>query len=245
MKVSLVVASGAHQGKVIPITGPEFLIGRDPQCQLRPSSQAVSKQHCGFIVRDGKVFLKDYGSTNGTVVNDTIVKGEERAIANNDAVKVGPLDFTVRIEPAARRPDGTPLPDLNPDTAAALAAVKAAAGGAASKAAGAPTPMPKSASGSKETPALKTGSKESPALSAADDADHDKIAAMLLGISDDDVPGGSTVVEMPAVNAGAEGSASGEAPKEGEKKDPKKVATREETSNAASEILRKYMRRPK
>ena len=31
----------------------------------------------------------------------------------------------------------------------------------------------------------------------------------------------------------------------GEKKDPKKVPTKEDTSNAASEILRKYMRRPK
>ena len=40
MKVNLVVATGVHQGKVIPILGTEFLIGRDPQCQLRPASQA-------------------------------------------------------------------------------------------------------------------------------------------------------------------------------------------------------------
>ncbi|HEY3789102.1 MAG TPA: FHA domain-containing protein, partial [Urbifossiella sp.] len=65
MKVSLVVATGAHQGKVVPIVGTQFLIGRDPQCQLRPASQAVSKQHCAVILRDGKVYLKDFGSTNG------------------------------------------------------------------------------------------------------------------------------------------------------------------------------------
>ncbi|HEX4607682.1 MAG TPA: FHA domain-containing protein, partial [Urbifossiella sp.] len=56
MKVSLVVASGVHQGKAIPIVGPQFIIGRDPTCQLRPASQAVSKQHCAVLVRDGKVY---------------------------------------------------------------------------------------------------------------------------------------------------------------------------------------------
>src|SRR5947207_7238149 len=99
MKVSLVVAAGSHEGRQIPLTGPQFLIGRDPQCQLRPASQAVSKQHCAVIVRDGKVYLQDFGSTNGTVVNDGVVKGEERQLKNNDSVKIGPLDFTVRIEP--------------------------------------------------------------------------------------------------------------------------------------------------
>ena len=71
MKVSLVVASGAHEGKVIQITGPQFLIGRNPQCHLRPASQAISKNHCGVLVRDGKVYVKDFGSTNGTICHDT------------------------------------------------------------------------------------------------------------------------------------------------------------------------------
>src|SRR5437660_1082382 len=62
MKVSLVVASGAHQGKVIPITGLQFLIGRDAGCQLRPASQAISKKHCGVLIRDGKVYIKDFNS---------------------------------------------------------------------------------------------------------------------------------------------------------------------------------------
>ena len=42
MKVSLIVASGVHVGKSIPVSGAKFLIGRDPECQLRPASQAVS-----------------------------------------------------------------------------------------------------------------------------------------------------------------------------------------------------------
>lgn len=261
MKVSLVVASGVHQGKVIAITGPQFMIGRDPECQLRPASQAVSKQHCAVAVREGKVYLADFGSTNGTVLNGEIVRGEERAVSDGDSVQVGPIDFVLRIEILAPKEDGTPLPERDPATAAALAAVKAAANAntvgpsrdatpAPSKAAG-PAPAPRPAitkptatgqSGSKESPALPATAKPetSPAAPPASNEEHDRIAAMLLGLADDsEVPEGSTVVDVPAIGAAA---AEG---KPDEKKDAKKMPTKEDSSNAASEILRKYMRRPK
>jgi predicted component of type VI protein secretion system len=131
MKVSLVVATGAHEGRVIPITGPQFLIGRDQQCHLRPASQAISKLHCAVVVRDGKVFVQDFGSTNGTVVNDALVQGAEVAVESGATLRVGPLDFRFKIEKEAGLPDGTPLPADSPESAAALAAVKAATGGAA------------------------------------------------------------------------------------------------------------------
>ena len=233
MKVSLVVASGVHQGKVVPIVGPQFLVGRDPQCQLRPASQAVSKQHCAVIIRDGAVYLKDFGSTNGTTLNEVVVQGEERLLTNNDSVKIGPLDFFVRIEVPAPKPDGTPLPDMNPEGAAALAAVKAVSRPAPSASKNA-TPSP--SSGSKETPALKS---KSPV--GSEDAEQDRLAAMLLGLDDGDVPGGSTVVDVPVPVAAGEGDKPGEKP--AEKKGV--VPSREDTSSAASEILRKYMRRPR
>ena len=236
MKVSLVVATGVHQGKVVPIVGSQFLVGRDPQCQLRPASQAVSKQHCAVLIRDGKVYLKDFGSTNGTTLNEVIVQGEEREIVNNDSLKIGPLDFMVRIEASVPASDGTPLPDLNPEAAAALAAVKAIAG-RPSPAAKNATPAP----GSKQ--ATKVGSAETPALQAqtreaTDEAENDRLAAMLLGLDDGDVPGGSTVVDVP-VPADVVAAGTDKPP------DKKAIVSREDSSNAASEILRKYMRRPR
>lgn len=230
MKVSLVVASGVHQGKVVPIVGPQFLVGRDPQCQLRPASQAVSKQHCAVLVRDGKVYLKDFGSTNGTVLNEAVVQGEERELRNNDSLKIGPLDFLVRVEAEETKPDGTPLPDTKSLAgAAAIAAVKAAAKPSSSKDL---TPAP----GSRETPSTEPVGPE--------EAEHDRLAAMLLGLDDGEIPGGSTVVDMPAALDPAVASAEGE--KTGEKPaDKKAVPSREDTSSAASEILRKYMRRPR
>lgn len=241
MKVSLVVASGVHQGKAIPIVAPQFLIGRDPECQLRPASQAVSKQHCAVLVRDGKVFVRDLGSTNGTILNEATLKGEEREVRPNDTLKVGPLDFTVRIEATTPREDGTPLPERNPETAAALAAVKAATAAAAA------SPAP-AARNTTPNPARKPaptagGSKEQKPLSKAEVEldEHDRLAAMLLGMDDGpgDVPGGTTVVDVPVeLLAGA----GGEAAKAAEKKPDTSKA---DTQNAASDLLRRYMRRPK
>jgi len=268
MKVTLVVASGAHQGKVIPITGSQFLIGRDTQCHLRPASQAISKRHCGVLVRDGKVYVKDFGSTNGTTVNNELIKDAEVAVVDGATLKLGPLDFTVRIEMTAPNPDGTPLPAATPETAAALAAVKAATGTAPKAPLRDATPNPAAKKpGSKEAPAIKapanpatkpaaakpvapgtpTPAPAAPVAStsgAMTEDDHDKIAAMLLGMDDDSpsVPDGSTVVEVPAVDA--QGNPIPPAAKP-EDKGKKQMQSREEMSSAANDLLRKMMRRPK
>ncbi len=221
MKVNLVVATGVHQGKVIPILGTEFLIGRDPQCQLRPASQAVSKQHCALLVREGKLYVKDYGSTNGTFLNEEqITPNGEVELRPEDRLRIGPLDFSIQVV-VPRPSDSTPLPEaLRRMTPATMEKMKLSVGsGVAINPAPklAPVPIPK----------------------ASSDDDHDKMAAMLLGMGDDaegepKVPEGSTVMELPAVLAEA-----------GKTDDKKTSAVKEDTSNAASEILRRYMRRPR
>jgi len=97
MKLRLVVVGGVHDGKAIPINQPQFMIGRDSQCQLRPASAAISKRHCAVLVRGKQVFVRDFGSTNGTFVNGELVQGETE-LHNDDRLKVGPLEFTVSLE---------------------------------------------------------------------------------------------------------------------------------------------------
>jgi pSer/pThr/pTyr-binding forkhead associated (FHA) protein len=110
MKLSLVVlTSGKSQGQAIPVNLAQFLIGRDPQCNLRPASALISKRHCAVLTRGERVFLRDFGSTNGTFLNDKPVK-DEIELKNEDVIKVGPLSFCVRLEvtPPVDRP--TPPP---------------------------------------------------------------------------------------------------------------------------------------
>jgi pSer/pThr/pTyr-binding forkhead associated (FHA) protein len=97
MKLSLVVNEGVHKGKIIAIPHKQFLIGRDAQCHLRPASNMISKRHCALMIRGDKVFIRDFDSTNGTMVNDVPVKGETE-LKNDDRLLIGPLSFLVRME---------------------------------------------------------------------------------------------------------------------------------------------------
>ena len=61
MKLSLVVLTpGKQEGKALEVKLAQFVIGRDPQCHLRPASPMISKRHCALIQRDNKVFLRDF-----------------------------------------------------------------------------------------------------------------------------------------------------------------------------------------
>ncbi len=129
MKISLVVLStGAAEGKALPITTAQFIIGRDPQCNLRPASAMISKRHCAVLVKSGQVFVRDFDSTNGTFVNEQPIKGEV-ALKNGDVLKVGPLSFKAVIEgvPAPVKPTPPPKPksaaSTDDDAAAALLAL--------------------------------------------------------------------------------------------------------------------------
>jgi len=97
MEVKLVVVGGRHAGKEIPVTGPQFLIGRGERCQLRPQSDLVSREHCAIIIEEGSVLVRDLNSRNGTFVNDQRVEGS-RKLHSGDRLKVGPLEFEVRLD---------------------------------------------------------------------------------------------------------------------------------------------------
>jgi pSer/pThr/pTyr-binding forkhead associated (FHA) protein len=215
MKVSLIVAQGVHKGKVIPVPIAQFVIGRDEGCQLRPSSPAISKRHCAVIVRSGKVYVRDFGSTNGTFVNDQQIDGEVECNAD-DKIRLGPLEFMLQVK---RTPGLSPSRDeLKPPSAASIQ-----------------TPAPN------DTP---TKEEPSVAKARAQDDESERVAALLLAtddgppgpITEDNIPGGSTVFEMQA------GSDPAAKPKSEEKK---AQPAEGENSKKAAEILRKYMQRPR
>ncbi|HEX8201672.1 MAG TPA: FHA domain-containing protein [Isosphaeraceae bacterium] len=98
MEVNLVVVEGRPLGAVIPLRTKRFVIGRDPGCQLRPKSQAVSNHHCVLVRRNDHVTVSDLGSTNGTLVNDRCLRrNEEVRVSDGDRLQVGQLIFAIRI----------------------------------------------------------------------------------------------------------------------------------------------------
>jgi predicted component of type VI protein secretion system len=118
MKVQLVVVRGKPEGKVIPLVGPSFKIGRGETCHLRPNSEQVSREHAEFTIAADSVVVRDLGSRNGTLVNGKALTAECR-LKDQDLVQVGPLTFAVGISgtPAAQAASAKP--------AAAVVKVKA------------------------------------------------------------------------------------------------------------------------
>lgn len=103
MKVQLIVVQGRPEGKVIPLVGPIFKIGRGETCHLRPNSEQVSREHAEFSLVSDVVAVRDLGSRNGTLVNGKAITESVR-LKDRDLVQVGPLTFAVSIQgaPAAK-----------------------------------------------------------------------------------------------------------------------------------------------
>jgi anti-anti-sigma factor len=108
-RVHLIVQDGHDKGQAVEVRAPRFAIGRDPSCQLRPNSPAVSRHHAVIEQRHGRVFVRDLGSKNGTWVDDRKLQDEEVEVVHGDRVQVGSLLFRFAIgdggDPGPRRPD--------------------------------------------------------------------------------------------------------------------------------------------
>jgi len=107
VSVKLLVRGGVNAGREIALPGPKFIVGRADDCHLRPNSDLVSRHHCVVLVDEDFVSVRDFGSKNGTHVNDERVVGECE-LTNGCILKIGPLEFDVRIkkavEPKKKRP---------------------------------------------------------------------------------------------------------------------------------------------
>jgi len=126
MKVQLIVVRGKPEGKVIPLAGPKFKIGRGETCHLRPNSEQVSREHAEFTIESSAVIVRDLGSRNGTLVNGKALTTAACKLKDRDLVQVGPLTFAVSIldAPKAAAKAATP-PTASPAAAAEVAQAKA------------------------------------------------------------------------------------------------------------------------
>ena len=102
--VRLIVASGKAKGRAIEVKARRFVIGRDPRCQLRPNSETISRIHAIIEKRDGKTFVRDYGTKNGTILAGRTLRGEETEAHDGDTLQVGVLGFSLQILPYTSMP---------------------------------------------------------------------------------------------------------------------------------------------
>ena len=73
MQVTLKVVGGKHNGREIKVVGSKFTIGRAEGADLRPTSDLISRNHCGIFIEKGEVVVEDFGSRNGTFINGCLL----------------------------------------------------------------------------------------------------------------------------------------------------------------------------
>src|SRR4051812_15908 len=86
----LIIIRGTPQGHRFFLTQPEVILGRDSSADLTVSDQGISRKHAKFTKEDGKVFITDLGSSNGSYVNDKKINpGEKVTLVKEDMIKLG------------------------------------------------------------------------------------------------------------------------------------------------------------
>jgi hypothetical protein len=71
-----------------------LIIGRSPECDLQMNDNFLSSRHARIASDSGELSIEDLGSTNGTYVNQQLVKGRVH-LERGDIVQVGGVLFEV------------------------------------------------------------------------------------------------------------------------------------------------------
>jgi PAS domain S-box-containing protein len=85
-----------------------FQVGRDHRCALWLPHKSISKQHAEFTLENGRLTLRDLGSTNGTFINAERLH-EASTVEAGDLVHFANVGFRVAAWRQVERRDTVPL----------------------------------------------------------------------------------------------------------------------------------------
>ncbi|MFP4040591.1 MAG: FHA domain-containing protein [Desulfosudaceae bacterium] len=109
----LVFVTGPDLGNAINLYQERLIIGRDKTCDIVINKPYASKKHAEILNYDDHSILQDYGSTNGTFVNDLPVNRIE--LKDRDEIKIGQVVlqyFRIDLNREEKPPS---LPDAQPE----------------------------------------------------------------------------------------------------------------------------------
>jgi hypothetical protein len=90
---ALVVRSGGGRtGETFRPEGERTTIGRSPDCGIFLDDVTVSRRHAVLIQRDGRFYVEDQGSLNGTFLNRRRIESAE--LSDGDELQVGKYRMT-------------------------------------------------------------------------------------------------------------------------------------------------------
>lgn len=112
------------QATPYPLSGPQAVMGRHPECEIHLESNMVSRRHAQIVKQDQHFVIEDLGSGNGTFLNgQRLVPRQATPLSHSDRIKLGPILLRFETENASADTDGTTAdratidPNRNPTTA--------------------------------------------------------------------------------------------------------------------------------
>jgi len=108
--VKLVVVAGPDEGLEVPLH-TSVAVGSLDECDLQLRDAAVSRKHAEFSIADGRIRVRDLGSSNGTFLGDTRVVEADISIGavlslGNTSLAVHPSWWIREVTPSTARQFG-------------------------------------------------------------------------------------------------------------------------------------------
>jgi hypothetical protein len=94
----LVASAGPAKGRTFSVASGGATVGRLPEHEVYIPDERLSREHARIEYRDGRYWLEDLGSLNGTALNGTLVAGQQ-PLQSGDTIELGSTKLVVTIDP--------------------------------------------------------------------------------------------------------------------------------------------------
>ncbi len=84
----LIMREGELAGQSWTVTEAVYSIGRGGECDLTLPERQVSRQHIKILLENGRYFLQDLGSKNGTHLNGRKVESQTVPLQDGDEIQI-------------------------------------------------------------------------------------------------------------------------------------------------------------
>ena len=105
----LQISSGPQKGRQYDLSQEKYVLGRHPECDIVVDTGAVSRYHAQVLHEEGRFFVEDLKSRNGTFVNGKMINGRE-ALTHGDVIQI--CDLSLRFVERVLAPEASNDPLL-------------------------------------------------------------------------------------------------------------------------------------
>lgn len=103
----LTATNGPRLGTDYELKGGHSVLGRHPDCDIVVDIGAVSRRHAHVSHENGRYYVEDLNSRNGTYVNERQLSGRQE-LTEGDRIRICDIVFTFRSESRQAKPPSVP-----------------------------------------------------------------------------------------------------------------------------------------